>query len=193
MSGNGDGVACVPACRLEDLGDASFRTIMAALSTDVGGDGQRHRFGRDRRVDGKERLPGNLWLGRTFFEAVEKAIDRIQSWPGEAIPYGMNLIHSPGEPELEAAVVDLLSAAGGAAGRGVGLSQSDGAGGPLSSGGPPSRRVGEDRRGQSRDRQGFAGRGRSQIHGARRRRKSCELVAAGEVSAEQAEWARGFP
>ena len=39
--------------------------------------------------------------------AVEQAIDRIQRGSGDSIPYGMNLIHSPGEPELEAAVVDL--------------------------------------------------------------------------------------
>jgi PfaD family protein len=38
---------------------------------------------------------------------VEAAIERIQHRLGDSTPYGMNLIHSPGEPELEAAVVDL--------------------------------------------------------------------------------------
>ena len=39
--------------------------------------------------------------------AIEHAIDRIERIAGETIPFGMNLIHSPGEPELESAVVDL--------------------------------------------------------------------------------------
>ncbi len=38
---------------------------------------------------------------------VEKSLERIQRELGDSIPYGMNLIHSPGEPELESAVVDL--------------------------------------------------------------------------------------
>jgi PfaD family protein len=38
---------------------------------------------------------------------VDAAIDRIQNRLGDSIPYGMNLIHSPGEPDLEAAIVEL--------------------------------------------------------------------------------------
>ncbi len=71
--------------------------------------------------------------------AVEQAIDRIQHGTGDSIPYGMNLIHSPGEPELEAAVVDLYLRRRRAAGRGIGVSQPDAAGGPLSRGGAPPR------------------------------------------------------
>jgi len=37
---------------------------------------------------------------------VESAIDRLQAVP-EPIPFGFNLIHSPHEPDLEAAIVDL--------------------------------------------------------------------------------------
>ncbi len=37
---------------------------------------------------------------------VEAAIDRLQAVPGP-IPFGFNLIHSPHEPDLEAAIVDL--------------------------------------------------------------------------------------
>ena len=98
--------------------------------------------------------------------AVEQAIDRIQRGLGDSIPYGMNLIHSPGEPELEAAVVDLLPAAAGAAGRGIGVPEPDVAGGPLSRGGPPPRRVGAGRRAESDHRQGLAGRGGFQVHGS---------------------------
>lgn len=39
-------------------------------------------------------------------ERVESAIDRIQAALGDK-PYGFNLIHSPNEPQLEAAIVDL--------------------------------------------------------------------------------------
>jgi PfaD family protein len=38
-------------------------------------------------------------------EEVEKAIDRLQA--GGAFPFGFNLIHSPSDPALEAALVDL--------------------------------------------------------------------------------------
>jgi PfaD family protein len=38
---------------------------------------------------------------------VERAIDRVQQNLGERHPFGFNLIHSPHEPALEAAVVDL--------------------------------------------------------------------------------------
>ena len=40
-------------------------------------------------------------------EAVERAIDRIQRGPAARLPYGFNLIHSPHEPAIESAVVDL--------------------------------------------------------------------------------------
>ena len=39
--------------------------------------------------------------------AIEHATDRIEEFAGDSLPFGMNLIHSPGEPELESAVVDL--------------------------------------------------------------------------------------
>jgi PfaD family protein len=40
-------------------------------------------------------------------DTVESAIEGIHRRLGESRPYGMNLIHSPGEPELESAIVDL--------------------------------------------------------------------------------------
>lgn len=46
-------------------------------------------------------------------ERVEHALDRIQATLGEdGLPYGMNLIHSPHEPDLEDAIVDLYLARG---------------------------------------------------------------------------------
>ena len=46
--------------------------------------------------------------------AIEHALDRIERSLGESLPFGMNLIHSPGEPDLESAVVDLYLRRGGA-------------------------------------------------------------------------------
>ena len=39
--------------------------------------------------------------------AIEHALDRLGRSLGDSLPFGMNLIHSPGEPDLERAVVDL--------------------------------------------------------------------------------------
>ena len=39
-------------------------------------------------------------------QRVEQAIDRLRKNLGD-IPHGFNLIHSPNEPDLEAALVDL--------------------------------------------------------------------------------------
>ena len=33
--------------------------------------------------------------------AIERALDRIERSLGDRLPFGMNLIHSPGEPEHE--------------------------------------------------------------------------------------------
>lgn len=46
-------------------------------------------------------------------DRVEQALDRIQAaLDGDGLPYGMNLIHSPHEPDLEDAIVDLYLARG---------------------------------------------------------------------------------
>ena len=64
--------------------------------------------------------------------AIEHALDRIEQSLGESLPFGMNLIHSPGEPDLESAVVDLYLRRRRAAGRGFGVPEPDAAGRPLS-------------------------------------------------------------
>jgi len=107
-SDNGDVAAWVPACRLEDLGDASFQSdngVRYALMSGAMANG----IGSVDIVEsmGKSGFLGIFGSAGLSLNAVEKAIDRIQSWPDDSIPYGINLIHSPGEPELEAAVVDL--------------------------------------------------------------------------------------
>jgi trans-AT polyketide synthase, acyltransferase and oxidoreductase domains len=99
--------AYVPPCRLEDLGDASFRAdhnlrfayLTGAMANGIGS------------CDIVEAMSQAGMLG--FFGAaglapdvVEKAIDRLARTLGDR-PWGVNLIHSPNEQDLEAAIVDL--------------------------------------------------------------------------------------
>jgi PfaD family protein len=100
--------AYVPPCRLEDLGDSSFRAdhglrfayLTGAMANGIGS------------CDIVEAMSNAGMLG--FFGAaglapnvVENAIDRLSRTLGER-PWGVNLIHSPNEQDLEAAVVDLF-------------------------------------------------------------------------------------
>ncbi len=97
----------VPPCRLEDLGDVGFRTdhrlrfayVTGAMANGIGSADIVESMSRAGMVGffGAAGLP----VART-----ESAIDRIQKNLGDA-PYGFNLIHSPTEPALENAVVDL--------------------------------------------------------------------------------------
>ncbi len=101
--------ASVPACRLNDLGDESFRTdhgLRYALMSGAMANG----IGSIEIVEAMVRngLLGIFGAAGLHLSAVEKALDRIQRDLGKSTPYGMNLIHSPGEPDMEAAVVDLF-------------------------------------------------------------------------------------
>lgn len=104
---NGNGTVHVPAYHLEHLGDPSFCAdhglrfayVAGAMANGIGS------------ADIVEALSQASMLG--FFGAaglaptvVEAAIDRISRNLGQR-PFGFNLIHSPNEPDLEAAVVDL--------------------------------------------------------------------------------------
>jgi trans-AT polyketide synthase/acyltransferase/oxidoreductase domain-containing protein len=106
--------AYAPACRLEDLGDPTFCTdhrirypyLAGAMANGIGSADIVEAMGRAGMLAffGAAGLPVAM---------VEAAIDRIQRSHAErgnedhAMPYGFNLIHSPGEPALERAVVDL--------------------------------------------------------------------------------------
>jgi PfaD family protein len=105
---NGAATAYVPACHLEHLGDASFRAdhgLRYALMSGAMANG----IGSVEIVEamGRSGFLGIFGSAGLTCGTVEHAIDRIQAKLGDSIPYGMNLIHSPGEPELESAVVDL--------------------------------------------------------------------------------------
>jgi PfaD family protein len=99
--------AFVPAINPESLGDPSFRAdhrlrypyVTGAMANGIGS------------ADLVEAMSNAGMLG--FFGAaglslarIESAIDRITTNLGDA-PFGFNLIHSPNEPALEQAVVDL--------------------------------------------------------------------------------------
>ncbi len=104
----GERAAIVPACRLEDLGDSRFRAehrlryacMSGAMANGIGSVGLVEAMGRNG-------LLGIFGSAGLSLEAIKKALDQFDRSLGEQIPFGMNLIHSPGEPELESAVVDL--------------------------------------------------------------------------------------
>ncbi|MFO0908167.1 MAG: PfaD family polyunsaturated fatty acid/polyketide biosynthesis protein [Isosphaeraceae bacterium] len=100
--------AYVPACRLEDLGDPAFRTDHGVQYACVAG-AMANGIASVELVEAMAHAgmlgifgAAGLPLGR-----VEHAVDRLQRSLGTSRPYGFNLIHSPGEPALEAAVADL--------------------------------------------------------------------------------------
>ena len=109
FNGDGEVAARVPVCRLENLGDASFR-LDHGLRYSLMSGAMANGIGSVEIVEamGRRGLLGIFGSAGLALSAVEHAIDRIQNGTGGSIPYGLNLIHSPAEPEMEAAVVDLF-------------------------------------------------------------------------------------
>jgi PfaD family protein len=107
-NGAGELAAIVPRCRLEDMGDLRFRAdhglryplMSGAMANGIGSVEIVEAMGRGGFL-------GVFGSAGLSVVAVEQALDRIQSRLRDDVPYGMNLIHSPGEPELEASVVDM--------------------------------------------------------------------------------------
>ena len=100
--------AFVPTCRMEDLGDASFLSdhrlrypcLSGAMANGIASTEIVEAMGREGFLG----VFGAAGLSPT---AVDGAIQRLYRELGDSIPYAMNLIHSPGEPELESAIVAL--------------------------------------------------------------------------------------
>ncbi len=97
----------VPACPLENLGDPGFRAdhrLRYAYATGAMANG----IGSADIVEAMSRagMVGFFGAAGLSPQRIELAIDRIQKDLGDAA-WGFNLIHSPTEPALENAVVDL--------------------------------------------------------------------------------------
>jgi PfaD family protein len=100
-------MAHAPACLIEDLGDPTFSAdhrirypyLAGAMANGIGSTDIVEAMGRAG-------LLAFFGAAGLTIGTVESAIDRIKQSLGET-PYGFNLIHSPGEPSLERAVVDL--------------------------------------------------------------------------------------
>ena len=97
----------VPALSAEDLGDPEFRRIHGVRYAYVQG-AMANAIASEALVESISASGGIGFFGAAGLSParVEEAIDRIQKNLRNK-PYGFNLIHSPNEPDLEAAIVDL--------------------------------------------------------------------------------------
>jgi PfaD family protein len=107
-SSDGELSAYVPACRLESLGDPGFRRDHHLRYACMSG-AMANGIGSVEVVEamGTRGLLGIFGAAGLGVEAIGRALDRLEHSLGDSTPYGMNLIHSPAEPQMEAATVDL--------------------------------------------------------------------------------------
>ncbi len=100
-------VAIVPPCRPEHLGDRHFAKDHGLQYPYVAG-AMANGIASAELVEatGRSGMLGVFGAAGLAPGIVAKAIDRIQTRLGDR-PWGSNLIHSPYEPELEDAIVDL--------------------------------------------------------------------------------------
>lgn len=100
-------VACAPAIRLENLGDPSF-CADHDLSYPLVAGSMAKGISSAAIVEalGQAGMLGFFGAAGLPLETVEDAAERIAKALGSR-PYGFNLIHSPHEPELEAALVEM--------------------------------------------------------------------------------------
>src|SRR5204862_4810345 len=101
------GAAFVPALDPEHLGDGSFCRDYGLRYPYVAG-AMANGVGSTTLVEAMSHggMIGFFGAAGLPVPEVEKAIDRLTVTLGPA-PFGFNLIHSPNEPNLEAAIVDL--------------------------------------------------------------------------------------
>ena len=100
-------VALLPALRPEDLGDPTFLKDHGVQYPYVTG-AMANGIASVEVVEAASRggMLGFFGSAGLPLEAVARAIDRLQTSLGSS-PHGLNLIHSPNEPGLEAQLVDL--------------------------------------------------------------------------------------
>ncbi len=106
---DGARVAYLPPIRLEDLGDRTFTADQGLRYPCVSG-AMANGIGSVEVVSAmaKAGMLGFFGAAGLDVAAVGKAVDRLAG----VGPFGVNLIHSPAEPGLEDALVDLLLAKG---------------------------------------------------------------------------------
>jgi len=100
-------LAFVPGIGPKDLGDASFKAdygvqyayIMGAMANGISSVEMV-------RAAGLAGMVGFFGAGGLGLDQIESAIHQLQN-DDAAYPFGFNLIHSPNDPDLEAATVDL--------------------------------------------------------------------------------------
>ena len=97
--------AVIPVCRPENLGDRGFCAAHNLKYAYVGGS-MANGIASTQLAEalGRAGMLGFYGAAGQPLEEVEKAIDRLQT---AAHPYGFNLIHSPSDPALETALGDL--------------------------------------------------------------------------------------
>ncbi|HKM55436.1 MAG TPA: PfaD family polyunsaturated fatty acid/polyketide biosynthesis protein [Isosphaeraceae bacterium] len=102
-------VAYIPACPLERLGDPGFRALHGTkLACHSGAMANGISSVELVEAMGRAGMLGIFGAAGLSVGSVERAIDRLtSSLAATGIPFGFNLIHSPGEPAHEAAIVDL--------------------------------------------------------------------------------------
>ncbi|MEW5734774.1 MAG: PfaD family polyunsaturated fatty acid/polyketide biosynthesis protein [Thermodesulfobacteriota bacterium] len=99
--------ATAPALCPENLGDSGFKADYGLSCALYGGAMANGISSVDMVVSlGKNGFMGSFGAGGLMLTRVEDAIHGIRAGLGNG-PFAMNLIHSPYEPELERAVVDL--------------------------------------------------------------------------------------
>lgn len=97
----------VPACLLDSLGSRSFCHDHDLQYAYVGGSMAKGISSVAMvKAFGEAGMLGFFGSAGLSFEQVEAAIDELQQHRSH-IPFGVNLIHSPTEPELEKALVEL--------------------------------------------------------------------------------------
>jgi len=106
--GPGRVVGFLPACRPESMGDAPFREEHGLRYAYVSG-AMANGIGSAEIVEAMARggMLGVFGAAGLPIRAVEAAIDRLRGSLGPGGPFGFNLIHSPNDPALEGQVVDL--------------------------------------------------------------------------------------
>jgi PfaD family protein len=101
-------LAYAPACAIEQLGDRVFCAIHGTHYACMSG-AMANGISSVEVVEamGRGGMLGIFGAAGLSIDVIERSIERIQKTLGLNHPFGFNLIHSPHDPRLEDAVVDL--------------------------------------------------------------------------------------